>query len=107
MEVLLSGVFAHVNCHMFSSKLVVFDRVHGVEAVVTVWVVQDEGAGVDIGDKEDQGDAPEIHTGALPTFEDCVCQDPDCGGTHVVEVDFVLVVDGCVARRCKFAGAEE
>ena len=107
MEVLLLGFFAHVNCHMFLSKLVGFDRVHGVEAVVTVWVVQDEGVGVDIGDKGDQGDVLEIHMGALSTFEDCVRQDHDCGGTRVVEVDFVLVVDGCVACRRKFAGAEE
>ena len=54
-----------------------------------------------------QGDVPEIHTGALPTFEDCVRQDHDCGGTRVIEVDCVLVIDGCVARRHKFAGAEE
>ena len=40
---------------MLSSKLVGFDRVHGVEAVVTVWVVQNEGVGVDIGDEVDQG----------------------------------------------------
>ena len=72
-----------------------------------VWVIQDEGVGVDIGDKGDQGDVPEIHMGALPTFEDCVCQDCDCGGMCVIEVDFVLVIDGCVARHCKFAGAEE
>ena len=87
--------------------MVGFDRVHGIEAAVTVWVVQDEGVGVDIGDEGDQGDASEIHTGASSTFEDCVCRDRDCGGTHVVEVDFVLVVDGCVARHRKFAGAEE
>ncbi len=107
MEVHKSGGFARVDCHMFLSKLVGFDRVHGVEAVVTIWAVQDEGVGVDIGDKGDQGDAPEIHMGALPTFEDCICRDPDCAGTCVVEVDFFLVVDGCVARRRKFFGAEE
>ena len=101
------GFFAHVNCHMFLSKLVGFDRVHGVEAVLTIWVVQDEGVGVDIGDKGDQGGAPEIHTGASPTFEDCVHRDHDCGGTRVIEVDFVLVVDGCGAHRREFAGAEE
>jgi hypothetical protein len=87
--------------------LVGFDRVHGIEAVVIVWVIQDEGVGVDIGDKGDQGDVPEIHMGALPTFEDHICQDCDHGGMRVVEVDLVLVVDDCVARRRKFAGAEE
>ena len=92
---------------MFPSKLVGFNRVHGIEAVVTVLVVQDEGVSVDIGDKRDQGDAPEIQTGALPTFEDRVCQGHDRGGTHVVEVDFILVVDGCVAHRSKFSGVEE
>ena len=107
MEVLLLVFFAHVDCQILSSKLVGFDRVHGIEVVVTVWVVQDEGVGVDIGDKGDQGGMPEIHMGALLTFEDRICQYCDCGGMCVVEVDFVLVVDGCVTCRCKFAGAEE
>ena len=49
-----------------------------------IWVVQDEGVGVDIGDERDQGGAPEIHTGASPTFEDRICRDHDCGGTHVI-----------------------
>ena len=89
--------------------MVGFDNVHGVEAVVTIWVVQDEGVGVDIGDKGDRWDAPKIHLGALPTFEYRFCRDHDCGGMGVVEVDFVLVIviDGSVACHRKFAGSEE
>jgi hypothetical protein len=70
-------------------------------------MIQDEGVCVEVGDEGDQGDAPKIHTGALPSFENRICQDRDFGGVCVVEIYLVLVVDGRVARFGKFAGTEE
>ncbi len=35
VEVLLAMIFAHLQCHVFTGKLVGFDSVHGVEAVLT------------------------------------------------------------------------
>ena len=70
-------------------------------------MIQDEGVRVEVGDKEEQGDAPKIRAGATLSFEHCFHQDCDFGSFHVVEIYLILVVDGCVARVAKFAGAEE
>ncbi len=70
-------------------------------------MIQDEGVCVEDGDEGDQGDVPKIHAGASPSFENCIRQDNDFGGAHVVEIYLVLVVDGRVARFSKFTGAEE
>jgi hypothetical protein len=107
VEVLLALILAHLQCHMFADKLVGFDSVHGVEAVLIGWMIQDEGVYVEVGDERDQGDAPKVHAGALPSFKNRVHQDCDFGGVCVVEIYLVLVVDGRVARFGKFAGAEE
>jgi hypothetical protein len=106
-EVLLAIILAHLQCHMVMGKLVGFDGVHGVEAVLTGWMIQDEGVCVEVGDEGDQGDAPTVHAGALPSSENRVRQDRDFGGACVVEIYFVLVVDGHVACFSKFAGSEE
>ncbi len=50
---------------------------------------------------------PKVHAGALPSFENRVCQDRDFGGACVIEIYLVLVVDGHVACFGEFAGAEE
>ncbi len=92
---------------MFAGKLVSFDGVHGVEAVLTGWMIQDEGVCVEVGDEGDQGDTPKVHAEALPSFENRIRQDRDFGGACVVEIYLVLVVDGRVAHFGKFAGAEE
>ncbi len=107
VEVLLAMILAHLQCHVFAGKLVGVDSVHGVEAVLTGWMIQDEGVCVEVGDEGDQGDAPKVHVGASPSFENRVCRDRDFGGKCVVEIYLVLVVDGCVACFSKFAGAEE
>jgi hypothetical protein len=65
------------------------------------------GVCVEVGDEGDQRDAPKVHAGALPSFENRVRQDRDFGGACVVEIYLILVVDGHVARFGKFAGAEE
>ena len=70
-------------------------------------MIQDEGVRVEVGDKEEQGDAPKIRAGATLSFEHCFHQDCDFGSLHVVEIYLILVVDGCVACVAKFAGAEE
>ncbi len=107
VEVLLAMILAHLQCHMFAGKLVGFDGVHGVEAVLTGWMIQNEGVCVEVGDEGDQEDVPKVHAGGLPSFENCVRQDRDFGGACVVEIYLVLVVDGRVARFGKFDGAEE
>ncbi len=107
VEVLLVMVLAHLQCHVFAGKLVGFNGVHGVEAVLTKWMIQDEGVCVEVGDERDQGDAPKVHAGASPSFENRIRQDRDFGGACVVEIYLVLVVDGRVACFGKFAGAEE
>jgi hypothetical protein len=107
VEVLLVMILAHLQRHMVTGKLVGFDGVHGVEAVLTRWMIQDEGVRVEVGDEGDQGDAPKVHVGALLSLENRVRQDCDFGGALVIEIYFVLVVDGRVARFSEFAGAEE
>ncbi len=107
VEVLLAMILEHLQCHVFTDKLVGFDSVHGVEAVLTGWMIQDEGVCVKVGDEGDQGDTPKVHAGTLPSFENHVRQDRNFGGACVVEIFLVLVVDGRVAHFGKFAGAEE
>jgi hypothetical protein len=70
-------------------------------------MIQDEGVRVEVGDEGNQGDTKKGHVGALPSLENRVRQGNDFGGACVVEIYFVLVVDGHVARFSKFAGAEE
>jgi hypothetical protein len=43
VEVLLAIILAHLQCHVIVGKLASFDGVHGVEAVLTGWMIQDEG----------------------------------------------------------------
>ncbi len=94
VEVLLAMILAHLQCHVFAGELVGFNGVHGVEAVLTGWMIQDEGVCVEVGDEGDQGGAPKVHAGASPSFENRVCRDRDFGGACVVDV---LVIDGRVA----------
>jgi hypothetical protein len=42
VEVLLAVILAHLECYMFTGDLVCFDGVHGVEAVLSRWMIQDE-----------------------------------------------------------------
>jgi hypothetical protein len=63
VEVLLEMILAHLQRHVFAGKLVGFDGVHGVEAVLTRWMIQDEGVCVEVGDEGDQGDAPRFMRG--------------------------------------------
>jgi hypothetical protein len=69
VEVLLAIVLAHLECRMVARDLVCFDGVHGVEAVVTRWMIQDESVCVEVGDNGDQGDTPKIRAGTTPSFE--------------------------------------
>ena len=48
-----------------------------------------------------------VHARALPSLENCVCQDRDCNGARIVEIYLVLVIDFRVACFGKFASAEE
>jgi hypothetical protein len=107
VEVLLAMILARLQHHVLVGGLVGFDGVHGVEAVLTGWMIQDEGVRVEVGDEGDQGDMPKVHARALPSSENRICQDHDFGGVGVIEIYFVLVIDGRVARFSKFAGAEE
>ncbi len=107
VEVLLAMILAHLQRHVFVGKLVGFDGVHGVEAVLTGWMIQDEGVGDEDGDEGDQGDAQKVHAGASPSFENRICQDSEFGGVRILEIYLVLVIDGRVARFSKFSGAEE
>ncbi len=107
MEVVLAIVLAHLECHMVAGDLVCFDGVHGVEAALTGWMIQDESVRVEVGDNGDQGDMPKIRAGATPSFEHRFCQDCDFGGFCIIEIYLILVVDGCVACVGKFAGDEE
>ncbi len=72
VEVLLAMILAHLQCRVFAGKLVGFDSVHGVEAVLIGWMIQDAGVCVEVGDEGDQGDAQNVHAGALPSFENRV-----------------------------------
>ena len=63
VEVLLAVILAHLECYMFAGDLVCFDGVHGVEAVLSGWMIQDESVRVEVGDNGDQGDAPKICAG--------------------------------------------
>jgi hypothetical protein len=108
VEVLLAMILAHLQCHVFAGELVSFNGVHGVEAVLTGWMIQNEGVCVEVGDEGDQGDTPKVHAGVSPSFENRVRQDRDFGGaSYVVDIYLVLVIDGRVARFSEFAGAEE
>jgi hypothetical protein len=71
VEVLLAIILAHLQRHVFAGKLVGFDGLHGVKAVLTGWMFQDEGVCVEVGDEGDQGDAPKAHAGASPS-EQCL-----------------------------------
>ncbi len=86
VEVLLAIVLAHLERHMVAGDLVCFDGVHGVEAVLTGWMIQDESVRVEFGDNGDQGDAPKIRVGATSSFEYCFRRDCDFGGFCVVEI---------------------
>ena len=71
-------------------------------------MIHDESVRVEVGDNSrEQGGAPKIRAGATPSFEYRVRRDCDFGGFRVIEIYLVLIVDGCVAHVCKFAGAEE
>jgi hypothetical protein len=107
VEVLLAMILSHLQHHMFAGKLNGFDCLHGVEAVLTGWMIQDEGAHVEVGDEGDQGDTPKVHAGASPSFENHIRRDRNFGGACVVEIYLALVVDGPVAFFSKFVGAEE
>jgi hypothetical protein len=39
VEVLLAVILAHLVCYMFTGDLVHFDGVHGVEAVLSRWMI--------------------------------------------------------------------
>jgi hypothetical protein len=39
VEVFLAMILAHLVCHMFAGDLVHFDGVHGVEAVLSRWMI--------------------------------------------------------------------
>jgi len=58
VEVLLAVILAHLECYMVMGDLVCFDGVHGVEAVLSRWMIQDENVRVEVGDNGDQGDTP-------------------------------------------------
>ena len=53
VEVLLAVTFARLECYMFVGDLVCFDGVHGVEAVLSGWMIQDESIRVEVGDNWD------------------------------------------------------
>ena len=107
VEVLLAVILAHLVCHVCAGDMVCFDGVHGVEAVLSRWMIEDESVRVEVCDDGDQGDTPKFRAGATPSFEDRICQDCDFGGFCIVEIDLILVVDGCVACFGEFVGAEE
>ncbi len=92
---------------MVMGDLVCFDGVHGVEAVLSRWMIQDECVCVEVGDNGDQVDVSKIRVEATPSFEHRFRRDGDFGGFCVIEIYLILVVDGCVARSGEFAGAEE
>jgi hypothetical protein len=72
VKVLLAMILAHLQRHVCTGTLVSFDGVHGVEAVLTRWMIQNEGVRDEVGDEGDQGEAPKIHVGASPSSEDLV-----------------------------------
>ncbi len=61
--VLLAMILVHFQRHVFTGKLVGFNGVHVVEAVLTRWMIQDEGVRVEVDDEGDQGGAPKVHVG--------------------------------------------
>ena len=110
VEVLLAMILAHLERHMVAGDLVCFNNVHGIEAAaLTRWMIQEKSVRVhvEVCDNGEQGDTPKMRAGAMPSFEHRVRQDCDFGGFRVIEICLILVVDGCVARVGKFAGAEE
>ncbi len=107
VEVLLAVILAHLVCHVCTGDMVCFDGVHGVEAVLSRWMIEDESVRVEVCDNGDQGDTSKFRAGATPSFEDRICRDCDFGVFCIVEIDLILVVDGCVARFGEFVGAEE
>jgi hypothetical protein len=84
VKVLMAIVLAHLEHYMVAGDLVCFDGVHGVEAVLTGWMIQDESVHVEVGDNGDQGDAPKICAGATPSFDHRFRRDCDFGGFCVV-----------------------
>ena len=50
---------------------------------------------------------PEILVGTSPSLQNRLLGDSDCGGSAIVNIDFLAVADGDVARFGKFAAAEK
>jgi hypothetical protein len=81
--------------------------IHGVDAVMSMWMIQQESVRVFVGDNLGDGDAPQFCMWALPPFENCRFRDHDFGGASIVEIYFLGIVDHCVASFNKFVGAEQ
>ena len=61
---------------------------------------------VEIGDVGLEWHAPEILMGTAPSLQNCFSGDGDFSGPAIVDVDFLAVTDGDVARFGKFAATE-
>ena len=83
------------------------DLIHAVDAVMSARMIQEEVVCVFVCDDIGDGDTPKFSSWASPAFKKCRLGDDKLGGACVVEIDFLSIVDHCVACFNKFVGAEE
>ncbi len=93
VEVILAMILAHLQCHVLAGKLVGCNGVHEVEAVMTIWMIQDEGVCVEVGDDGTRGRRQRFMRGHCHPLR-----------TVSTETAILVVRDGRVSRCSKFAG---
>ena len=102
-----AGMVHHVDSYVFARDWRCGDLIHAVDAVMSAWMIQEEGVRVFVCDDIGDGDTPKFSSWASPAFKNFRLGDDNLGGARVVEMYFLSIVDHCVACFNKFVGAEE
>ena len=102
-----AGTVHHVDSYVFACDWRCGDLIHAVDAVMSARMIQEEGVRVFVCDDIGDGDTPKFSSWASPAFKNFRLGDNNLGGARVVEIDFLSIVDHCVACFNKFVGAEE
>ena len=102
-----AGMVHHVDSYVFACDWRRGDLIHAVDAVMSAQMIQEEGVRVFVCDDIGDGDTPKFSSWASPAFKNFRLGDDNLGGARVVEIDFLSIVDHCVACFNKFVGAEE
>ncbi len=107
MYVFLAGMVTHTVLDVITRDCHCLDLIHGVDAVMSVWMIQQESVCVFFGDNLGDGDAPQFCTWVSPPFENRRFRDHNFDGACILEIYFLSIVDFCVASFNKFVGAEK